>query len=81
MKIKIKAFASVREALGFDEKELTVSEGIAVKDVIRQIANSHRPAPGKDMTLLYSINEEYCRDDAALSDGDRLAIFPPVSGG
>jgi sulfur-carrier protein len=81
MKIKIKAFASVREAFGFDEKELTVSEGIAVKDVIRQLTKSYQPAPDRAMTLLYSINEEYCREDAALSDGDRLAIFPPVSGG
>jgi sulfur-carrier protein len=81
MKIKIKAFASVREAFGFDEKELTVSEGIAVKDLIRQLTKSYQPADDREMTLLYSINEEYCRDDAALSDGDRLAIFPPVSGG
>ena len=81
MKIKIKAFASVREAFGFDEKELTVSDGIAVKDIIRQLTKSYQPAPGRDMPLLYSINEEYCRDDATLSEGDRLAIFPPVSGG
>ncbi len=81
MKIKIKAFASVREAFGFDEKELTVSEGIAVKDIVRQITKSYQPARDREMTLLYSINEEYCQDDALLSEGDRLAIFPPVSGG
>ncbi|HOD14302.1 MAG TPA: MoaD/ThiS family protein [Spirochaetota bacterium] len=81
MKIKVKAFASVREAFGFDEKELTVSDGITVKDVIRQITRSYQPAIDREMTLLFSINEEYCRDDAPLSDGDRLAIFPPVSGG
>jgi sulfur-carrier protein len=81
MKIRIKAFASVREAFGFDEKELIVSEGIAVKDVIRQISKGCQTARDREITLLFSINEEYCRDDAALSDGDRLAIFPPVSGG
>jgi molybdopterin converting factor subunit 1 len=81
MKIKVKAFASVREAFGFDEKELTVSDGITVKDVVRQITRSYQPARDREMTLLFSINEEYCRDDAPLSDGDRLAIFPPVNGG
>ena len=81
MKIKVKAFASVREALGFDEKELTVSEGITVKDVIRQITRSYQPARDREIILLFSINEEYCQDDTLLSDGDRLAIFPPVSGG
>lgn len=81
MKIKIKAFASVRETFGFDEKELIVSEGITVKDVVRQLAGTFQPARGGNITLLFSINEEYCQDDAPLSDGDRLAIFPPVSGG
>lgn len=81
MKIKVKAFASVREVFGFDEKELTVSDGIIVKDVIRQITRSYQPSRDMEMTLLFSINEEYCRDDTPLSDGDRLAIFPPVNGG
>jgi molybdopterin converting factor small subunit len=40
MKIKIKAFANVREAFGFDEKELTVSDGISVKEVIKQLKKS-----------------------------------------
>lgn len=81
MKIKIKAFASVREMFGFEEKELTVSEGITVKDIISQFKKSYPPLNDFNGTLLFAINEEYCRETASLSDDDTLAIFPPVSGG
>jgi sulfur-carrier protein len=81
MKIKIKAFANVREAFGFDEKELTVSDGISVKEVVQQLKKSYRPLNEFDGSLLFAINEEYRPDNTALSDGDTLAIFPPVSGG
>jgi molybdopterin synthase sulfur carrier subunit len=81
MKIKIKAFANVREAFGFDEKELTVSDGISVKEVVQQLKKIYRPLNDLDGSLLFSINEEYRPDNITLSDGDTLAIFPPVSGG
>ncbi|MBN2158428.1 MAG: molybdopterin converting factor subunit 1 [Spirochaetes bacterium] len=81
MKIKIKAFASVREACGFDEKELTVSDGITVKEVVLLLEKSHGSLSDLLESLLYAINEDYCHDDATLSSGDTLAIFPPVSGG
>lgn len=81
MKIKIKAFASVREAVGFEEKELTVSEDITVKDIMQQLKKSHPTLDGFNGSLLFAINEEYCRDTATLSEEDTLAIFPPVSGG
>jgi len=70
MKIKIKAFAAVKEACGFEDKELTVSEGISVEKILLELKKCH-PA----------INEEYCDQDSVLSDEDTLAILPPVSGG
>ncbi|OHD67012.1 MAG: hypothetical protein A2176_16195 [Spirochaetes bacterium RBG_13_51_14] len=81
MKIRIKTFATIREACGFEEKELIVSEGISVKEVVQQLKKSYRQLNDLDGALLFAINEEYCHDDAALSDDDTLAIFPPVSGG
>ena len=81
MKIKIKAFASVKEACRFDEKELTVSDGISVKEIILELEKCHPPLKEFKKTLLCAINEEYCRPDSRLSDEDTLAIFPPVGGG
>jgi molybdopterin converting factor subunit 1 len=81
MRIKIKPFANIREACGFTEKELTVSEGITVKEVIQLLKKSYQSLNDFKGALLYAINEEYCPETAALADNDTLAIFPPVSGG
>lgn len=79
MKIRIKAFASARESFGFEEKELIVSEDIRVRSVVEQLKKNG--GNGINPSLLFAINEQYCDADATLSDGDVLAIFPPVSGG
>ncbi len=81
MKIRIKAFASIREACGFNEKEMTVSDGIRVREVMNGLRKSHPSLRDLNGTLLFAINETYCQTDAVLADGDILAIFPPVSGG
>ena len=81
MKIKIKAFASIKEACRFEEKELTVSEGISVREIIAELKKCHPALKNFENSLLCAINEEYCRPDSVLSDEDVLAIFPPVSGG
>ncbi len=81
MKIKIKTFATIRELFGFNEKELIVSDGISVKEVVRDLEMSYPSLKNIEGPLLYAVNEEYCPVDMLLADGDILAIFPPVSGG
>ena len=81
MKIKIKTFAHIKELCGFEEKELIVSQGISVADVVMELVKRHKGLDGKKDSLLFAINEEYCTQDRHLSDNDVLAIFPPVSGG
>ncbi|MCU0848947.1 MAG: MoaD/ThiS family protein [Spirochaetes bacterium] len=80
MKIRVKIFAGLRDALGFDEKELIVSDGITAESVFRMILKCAGHA--YDITaVLFAVNEEYGSGETILSDGDILAIFPPVSGG
>ena len=81
MKIRIKAFASVKDILGFDEKELTVSKDISVSDVITLLEKCYPPFSSVKDTLLFARNEEYCTMDSVLTDDNTLAIFPHVSGG
>lgn len=81
MKIRIKAFAAVKDLLGFEEKELTVSEGITVSGVVALLEKCHPPLKEIKDTLLFARNEEYCAGTADLADEDTLAIFPHVSGG
>ena len=81
MKIKIRTFASLREVCGFTEKELIVSEGITVSEIIKELSRNCAEFAKRKDTLLFAVNEEYCRIDRVLNENDVLAIFPPVSGG
>jgi len=81
MRIKIKVFASIRDICGFSDKELIVSDSIKVNEVIDLFIKGNQELSEKKNNLLIAVNEEYCRMDRTLEDGDTLAIFPPVSGG
>jgi molybdopterin synthase sulfur carrier subunit len=82
MEIRVRLFASYREAVG--ERELTVSlpSGIVTvaavwarlrQDFPRLGALTHTPAA--------AINQEYASLSAEVRDGDEVAFLPPVSGG
>jgi molybdopterin synthase sulfur carrier subunit len=81
MKVKIKTFASLKEICGFTEKEFIVSDGITVSEIVKELCGSHAGLEKRRESLLFAVNEEYCRADTILADNDVLAIFPPVSGG
>ncbi|MFC1668940.1 MoaD/ThiS family protein [Spirochaetota bacterium] len=81
MKIRIKTFASIKEACNFEEKEITASDNSSVNDIIEQLSKDYECFIDTKNTLLYAINENYCSLETVLNDDDVLAIFPPVSGG
>ena len=74
MKVTVRLFAGLRERAGWSRRELT---GVArVGDVWAKLELGDEP-PG----LLYAVNKEYAAGDLELSDGDEVAVIPPVSGG
>ena len=74
VKVRVRLFAGLRERAGFAERELPGVE--RVSDVWPALGLGDEP-PG----LLYAVNKEYTGRDAALADGDEVALIPPVSGG
>jgi MoaE-MoaD fusion protein len=74
MRVTVRLFAGLRERAGVSGLEL---EDVArVADVWGKLGLGEEP-PG----LLYAVNREYVERDAALADGDEVAVIPPVSGG
>jgi len=81
MLITIRPFASAKDALGFDRKEINVKEESTVSDVLATLLMESPELNTLRENLLFALNSTYCQTDTVLHAGDILAIFPPVSGG
>ena len=81
-RVKVLLFATLRErASGAKSIELNLPDGATVLDLKSQIARDY-PALEQNMkSVLTTINREYAFDEAVLTEGAELAMFPPVSGG
>jgi molybdopterin synthase sulfur carrier subunit len=77
MSIRIRYFASLKEQLGRAEDTLPAA-GIASVRQVWQIANPQKAFPDN---VLAAVNMEYADWDSAVTDGDEVAFFPPVTGG
>jgi molybdopterin synthase catalytic subunit len=73
MHVTVKLFAGLRERAGWSEREV---EAGSVAEVWPQLGLGDEPAG-----LLYAVNQEYAERSTPLSDGDEVAVIPPVSGG
>ncbi len=76
MRITVKLFAGLRERAGESERDLELDAGARVADVWPPLELGEEPEG-----LLYAVNKEYAPPDRRLSDGDEVALIPPVSGG
>ena len=89
MKITIKLFAALREALGESEFQLDlsdISEASSQIDVAAiKAVLSRRGAEWKEAlnqpNLVHALNHKVVFIDAQVSEGDELAFFPPMTGG
>jgi molybdopterin converting factor subunit 1 len=79
MKITILAFGVAKDIIGQTKVEVDTSES-SVKDLREQLVVAY-PGFEKLASLRLAVNEEYREDDFQLSEGDEVAIIPPVSGG
>ena len=80
MNVRVRPFASAREACGAGLFDLELPEGRAVRDAVAAITALH-PAVSGIRGMLLARNREYVDLDERLADGDELALIPPVSGG
>ena len=72
----MKLFAGLRERAGWSARELELPDGAKLKDVWAELELGEQPRG-----IHYALNKGYADKSAALSDGDEVALIPPVSGG
>lgn len=83
MKLKLRYFASVREAIGQGAEELhTRSETLgALRDELVARGEPYASALARGRAVRMALDQVMCDDAAVLRDGGEVAFFPPVTGG
>ena len=82
MKIRLLVFSHLRDELGFSEKEITVPSSVATASDFLEHACSEFPPLAKSRdSIRMAVNQEYTASNRKLSDGDEVALMPPVQGG
>ncbi len=83
MKLTVRYFASIREALGPVES-VDVADGSTVggvRDLLIARGGAHASALARQRTLRSALNQVLCDEVTAVPAGAELAFFPPVTGG
>ena len=81
MKVNVMYFARYREQLGVDAER--VEGAFNVLDDVRKalVAKGGKYELLAEQNVMCARNEELCRLDEPLEEGDEVAFFPPVTGG
>jgi molybdopterin converting factor subunit 1 len=77
-------FAWVREKIGLPEERITLPATVNRVDLLLDFLRSKGEPYASVLTnpqLRVAVNQEYAQPQTPLTDGDEIAIFPPVSGG
>ncbi len=83
MKVAVRYFAAVREALGRGEDADVAPGGdvAALRDALVGRGGRHAEALGRQRVLRSAKNRVLCPEDTPLAEGDEVGFFPPLTGG
>jgi molybdopterin synthase sulfur carrier subunit len=85
MKIKLRFFASVREALGTSNEAVDLPGDVktvgAVRDFLIARGGAWAEALGRERALRMAFDQVMCEPDTPVREGGEVAFFPPVTGG
>jgi molybdopterin synthase sulfur carrier subunit len=83
MKLQVRYFASIREALGPGEQvDLPAGSTLAqLRDRLIAASPAHAAALARGRALRCALNQTLADESAVPEDGAEVAFFPPVTGG
>jgi molybdopterin synthase sulfur carrier subunit len=83
MKVNLKYFASIREAIGRGSETVNTQAATlqALRDELIARGGAYAEALAHGRAVRMALNQDLCDASAALSDGCEVAFFPPVTGG
>jgi len=81
MRIRVLAFARVREVLGSGEQILDVGDGSTAADVWQMLCGRFEPLKSLASSTRIARNGRIVSNGEPLREGDELALLPPSGGG
>ena len=81
MEVRVRYFAAHKELAGVPEETVIVPEGTTVEELVQVLTELHPPLEGLGRDTMVSVNRGVGPGDMVLSDGDDVALFPPIQGG
>lgn len=82
MRIAVRHFAIVREKLGIAREDVELPEGACVSDLIDALRarHAHRIEPLL-AHVRFAVGTDFADREQTLTEGDEVALIPPVAGG
>ena len=81
MQVRLLFFATLKDIVGAREMRVDIPPNSSVGDLLTQLEQSYPRLRDYRQIVLTAVNEEYVSKTATITDGDEVALFPPVSGG
>lgn len=83
MKVTVKYFASIREAVGLASEPVSTSALTlgALRDELIARGGAHAQSLARGRAVRLALNQVMSDESAALEEGAEVAFFPPVTGG
>ncbi len=83
MKVNVKYFASIREAVGQGAETLATHAGTcgALRDELIARGGAYAQALARGKAVRVALDQVMTAETAELRDGCEVAFFPPVTGG
>ena len=81
MRVRVLYFGILRDIFADAAEELELNDGATVADLLANRRANHVRLQQFEGSLAVAVNEAYASATTILSDGDEVALLPPVSGG
>jgi molybdopterin converting factor subunit 1 len=81
VQVNLLFFATLKDIVGARQLQIDVPTGTTMNDLWERLESTYPRLRPYRSIVLTSLNEEYVDRAASISDGDEVAMFPPVSGG
>ncbi len=81
MRVRVLAFARLRELLGVGQREVEVPANATIEALWSQLLPAAAPASALRASTRFARNGTLVDGATALAEGDEIALMPPVGGG